>query len=81
MLAHFYDNAALVPLIRFGCLAIVFKGAMSARAHVAIKQMYFKRWVLINNGGGVCGILTAVLLTFALENVWALVIGFTVEAR
>jgi lipopolysaccharide exporter len=79
-IADFYGNQELVLLIRIAFLGIIFRGAMSSRAHVAIKDMRFKQWALINHGGGVIGIITAIILAFIIKNVWALVIGFTVES-
>ena len=79
-LADFYGNQELVPLIRMVFLAIVFKGAMSFEAHIAVKNMQFKQWSIINYGGGIIGIVTAVVLAFIVKNIWALAIGFIVES-
>ncbi len=78
--AQFYHNPDLLPLMRVAFLGILFNGAMSPRIYVAIKQMNFKQWVLVHHGAGLVGILSAVLLAFAIRNVWALVLGFTIEA-
>jgi len=79
-IADFYGNQELVLLIRVVSLSMIFRGAMSAKAYVAIKDMQFKHWTVINYGGGVIGIVTAVVLAFIIKNVWALAIGFTVES-
>lgn len=79
-IASFYQNAELVPLMYVAFLGIVFNGAMSTKAYVAIKQMEFKRWVILFNGGGLLGILTTIVLAFIIKNVWALVIGLTIES-
>jgi len=79
-IAEFYDNPSLTPLMRLAFLSIFFRGATSPKAFVAVKEFDFKRWVIIQNGGGVIGILTTVILSFIIQNVWALVIGFTAEA-
>jgi len=79
-IAQFYGNPDLVLLMRVAFLSILFKGAMSPHAYVAVKQLNFKRWVFINNGGGIIGIFVAISLAFIMRDVWALVIGFTVEA-
>src|SRR5205807_1254647 len=76
----FYRNPELAMLLRVGALSILFSGAMSAQASVALKQMKFKRWAVIYNGGGICGILITVLLSLYLRNVRALAIGFAAEA-
>jgi len=79
-IADFYGNQELVLLMRVAFLGILLKGAMSSQAYVAVKDMRFAHWTAINHGGGVIGIVTAVGLAFILQNVWALVIGFTVES-
>jgi hypothetical protein len=61
-------------------LAILFNGALSARAYIALKKMEFNKWVIIFHGGGIVGILTSVILSFILQGVLALVAGFVVEA-
>lgn len=78
-IANFYGNPELVLMMRVAFLVLLFNGIMSSEAYVAIKQMKFKRWVIIFHGGGVLGIVTAVLMAFIIKNVWALVIGFSVE--
>lgn len=77
---QFYNNPDLVPLMRVAFLSILFRGMMSANAYVAVKQLKFKRWVILYHGGAVCGLITAIVLAFMIPDVWALVIGFTVEA-
>ncbi len=79
-IAHFYDNPNLVSLMRVAFLSILFNGAMSPKAHVAIKQMNFGRWVVISQGSAIIGISTTIVLALITGNVWALVIGFVFEA-
>lgn len=78
--ARFYHNPELVPLMRVAFLSTLLNGALSPRAYVAHKRMDFKRWVTINQGGAIFGIVTGVVLAFTLRNIWALVLGFTGEA-
>lgn len=77
---QFYHQAFLAPMMRVAFLATLFRGVMSPRTYVAHKKMDFKRLVAINQGGGLLGVLTTILLAFVIKGVWALVIGFTVEA-
>jgi len=79
-ISKFYGNPELILLMRVAFLSILLKGIMSPRGYVAIKQLNFKRWVIIENGGGILGVMTAVILAYVIQNVWAIVIGFTVEA-
>jgi O-antigen/teichoic acid export membrane protein len=43
------------------------------------KEMKFKRWAAINNGGALCGVISTVILSFIYRDVWALAIGFCGE--
>src|SRR5271157_174881 len=78
--SQFYHQPSLADLMRVVFLGTLFRGAISPMTYVAHKKMDFKRLVIINQGSGVCGIATTLLLAFAMRNVWALAIGFTVEA-
>jgi lipopolysaccharide exporter len=77
--ASFYHNAKLTSLMRVALLSILFNGAMSPRAFVALKLMNFKKWAYIQYGSNIAGTVLTVALTFVLRNVWALAIGFAAE--
>lgn len=77
---HFYENNELVALVRVALLCVIFNGAMSVKAYVALKRLELRKWVIVTHGGGVVGIVVTVFLAVAFRNVWALVIGFTAEA-
>ncbi len=77
--AHFYGNAELSPLLRVALLATLFDGAMSPRSILLQKDMKFGRWMLLNNGGAICGVALTVVLSFVLRDVWALAIGYCSE--
>src|ERR1019366_1120489 len=77
--AHFYGIADLSALLRVTLLGSLFDGAMSPRAILAQKEMKFGRWMVISNGGGICGVILTVALSFFLRDVWALAIGFGSE--
>jgi lipopolysaccharide exporter len=79
-IAQFYGNTELTVLLRVAFVSVFFQSMISPRAYVDVKQMNFMRWVIIFNGGGVCGILTSLLLALAIGNVWGLVLGFVVES-
>jgi lipopolysaccharide exporter len=80
LIAGFYGDADLSALLRVAFLSLFFRGLMSSKAYVAVKDLAFKKWILIEQAGGVLGVLVSIGLTFLLHNVWALVIGFTLEA-
>ncbi len=77
--SRFYGNRDLASLVRVGLLGVVFTGAMSSRAFLAVKEMKFARWALINHGGGICGALFTVGLACVFPGVWALAIGCCAE--
>jgi lipopolysaccharide exporter len=79
-IAHFYKNEHLTSLIRVCFVNMLFSGALSAGAYLALKQLNYKKWTIIISGGNLCGIATAIIAALLLKNVWALAIGFCAEA-
>ena len=77
--AHFYGVAELSALLRVALLSTLFDGAMSPRSILAQKELKFSRWTAITNGGGICGVILTVTLSFVMRDVWALAIGFGSE--
>jgi O-antigen/teichoic acid export membrane protein len=78
-IAHFYGRPELSGLLRVALLGILFSGAMSPRSTLAQREMQFARWAVITNGGGICGVILAVVLSFFVRDVWALAIGYCGE--
>ena len=76
----FYDVTQFKELFQVSFLSLLFNGALSVRAYSEQKKVAFKKWVIISSGGGAIGVLTAIVLTFWIQSVWALVIGFVFEA-
>jgi lipopolysaccharide exporter len=80
LIAKFYGNSEMTPLLRVSTLAVVFDGAFSSKAYITIKQMKFSKWATINHGGGIIGIVITVILSFLIRDVWALVLGLCSES-
>ena len=80
LIAHFYHKPQLTDLLRVAFLAVFFRGLVSPRMSVLLKQLKYGRAVLLTQGSGVIGTITAIGLTFVFRNVWALVIGFVAES-
>jgi O-antigen/teichoic acid export membrane protein len=80
LLARFYGNPELCPLLRVATVGILFDGAFSSNSYIAQKKMEFKKWALLNNGGGILGVVLTVVLSFFIRDVWALVIGSVGES-
>jgi O-antigen/teichoic acid export membrane protein len=74
-IARFYGNAELSGLLRVALLSTLFDGAQSPGSILAQKDMKFGRWMAMYNGGGICGVIVTVILSFFLRDVWALAIG------
>lgn len=77
--ARFYGNAELSALLRVTLLGTLFDGALSPRSILLQKDMKFGRWMVISNGGAICGVILTVILSFVLRDVWALAIGYCGE--
>lgn len=78
-IARFYGNPALCGLLRVALLSVVLDGLLSPRSKLAQKEMTFGRWAFISNGGGICGVVLTIVLSFVLRDVWALAIGYCSE--
>ena len=79
LMARFYGNLELSALLRVASAALLFEGAISSRAYVAMKEMKFSKWAAIHHGGGIAGVVITVILSFFMRDVWALVIGYCSE--
>ncbi len=73
--AHFYGNVEVSALLRITLLGVIIESAMSPGSTLVQKEMKFGRWMAITNGGGICGVILTVVLSFFLRDVWALAIG------
>lgn len=79
-IADFYKHPELTGLIRVALLCIIFNGAISINVHLALKKLQMKKWVLIQQGGGILGVATTLILALRVHSVWALVLGVVAEA-
>jgi lipopolysaccharide exporter len=79
-MSSFYGSHELAPLLRVVGLGVILDGALSSKAYVAIKEMKFGKWAIINNLGGILGVIITLLLSFVIRDVWALVLGNVAES-
>ena len=79
-ISQFYGRAELTGLLRVALLSILFGGAMSPRSALAQREMKLGHWAAIANGGGICGVISAVVLSIIYRDVWALAIGYCGES-
>lgn len=78
-ISRFYGISDLSPLLRLTMLGSVAEGAMSPRSVLPQRAMKFRRWAAITHGGGICGVVLTIVISFFLRNVWALAIGACAE--
>jgi len=78
-ISQFYGRPEISGLLRVALLGVLFNGAMSPRSVLAQKEMKLGRWAVITNGGGICGVILTVVLSFYMRDVWALAIGYCGE--
>lgn len=78
--ASFFGNPDLSLYVRFSSLNILFDSAMSIRVYVLIKQMSYKRWIIINNGGSLFGVTVIIILACYIQNIWVLLLGALLES-
>ncbi len=79
-IAHFFGKPESSEPLRVGFSVIFLNGIISPRVHVLQKELQFTRWILLVQGAAFVGITTAIVGAFLIPNVWALVIGYVVEA-
>jgi O-antigen/teichoic acid export membrane protein len=78
-ISRFYGRPEISGLLRVALLSVLFNGAMSPRVFLAQREMKLGRWAGITNGGGICGVILTVVLSFYMRDVWALAIGYCGE--
>ena len=80
LISQFFNKPELEILLRVGFLVILLNGLVSSKLHVLQKDLKFAKWVLVMQGAGVLGVIFTIILAFYIQNVWALVFGYTAEA-
>ena len=80
LIAGFYNDQSLVAYMRVSFLTVLFNGAINVRAFTMLKDMKYRRWAIVNNGGGILGVLCTIVLSTLYHNIWVLVIGYVAES-
>jgi lipopolysaccharide exporter len=80
LFASFYEAADLKSLLRIAFINVLAQGMMSVGVFTAVKEMRYWRPVLVQQGGGIIGIATSIVLAFRIDGPSALVIGYATEA-
>lgn len=79
-ISSYFGRPESVYILRTGFLVLLINGLISPRTYILEKKLQFQKWVLIMQGSGIIGTVTAIGLAFVLKNVWALVLGFITES-
>jgi len=79
-ICEFYNQPEMLTLLRVGFLSILCNGLISPRAYVLEKEFKFNKSVVLIHGSALVATVVTVVLAFLIRSVWALVIGFTLEA-
>ncbi|MBV5334273.1 MAG: oligosaccharide flippase family protein [Sulfuricurvum sp.] len=74
-----YDMPTLYSMVRVAFLSMFFHGLISPSTYLMEKQFRFSRVVGYMQSAGLIGIILTIILSFILQNAWAMVIGFVCQ--
>jgi len=78
-ISSFYDKPHLLKLLQVSFIVVIFRGLISPRAHVLIREYKFGRSVLLVQGSALVGTIVTICLALYTRNIWALIIGYVSE--
>ena len=73
LIAGFYEQNVLVPLIRVYCLGFIISSFSAIQVAILAKKMAFKRLMQLNIPGTLIGIVTGITLGYFEFGVWSIV--------
>lgn len=79
-IGSFYGNPEISRLLKVAFVALLFRGLVSPRTYVLEKEYRFSLLMLIVQGSSILGTIATIVLAYMTKNVWALIIGYVVEA-
>jgi O-antigen/teichoic acid export membrane protein len=79
-LARFYHIEPFRDLLLISFLALIFNGATSTKAYLAMREMRYARWAVMMQGSAFVGVGVTLLLLWLVGGILALVCGFVAEA-
>jgi len=80
LISVFYNQPELTLLIRVICLSFIFTAFTSVQANILIKEMHFKKKVIINWVAMLIGYLVAFIMAYQGYGVWSLVMMTLITA-
>jgi len=78
LIAHFYNNEHLSPILKFISLSFLINGIASAGIFLFVKELNFKNKVIFEQANAISNTVVSIALAIIFRNVWALVIGYVV---
>jgi len=78
LIAHFYNNEHLSPILKFISLSFLINGITSAGIFLFVKELNFKNKVIFEQANAISNTIVSIALAIIFRNVWALVIGYVV---
>jgi len=73
LIAGFYDNASLVPVIRILCLTVVISGVKNVQQAYVSRTLQFKKFFFSTIGGTIVSAIAGIYIAIYGGGVWALV--------
>ena len=79
LIGRFYGNTEAGTFFRVAALGVLLDGAISSRAYVAIREMKFRKWAIINHGGAIVGVIVTIIPSASQKRLGA-VLGYCAES-
>ena len=79
-IANFLNKPEATLILRIALIVILLRGLASPNIFLLHKELKFSKWVIFTQSASIFGILAAIISAFYLRNVWALVLGYVIEA-
>ncbi|MGP8153994.1 MAG: oligosaccharide flippase family protein [Smithella sp.] len=80
LIADFLNKPEATLILRTALIVILLRGLTSPNIFLLHKELKFNKWVIFTQSASILGILAAIISAFYLHNVWALVLGYVIEA-
>ena len=73
IIAEFYNDISLIPVIRILCLTVVISGVKNVQQAYVSRNMQFKKFFFATLGGTILSAIVGIMLALMGKGVWALV--------
>lgn len=79
-IADFYGDPRLASFLQVFFLSLIFNNLISPGVHLLEKELRFGKYLFVYQGSALLGTLVTICLILLTRNVWAVVIGYTLES-